>query len=310
MIKYVLKRILLLVPTLLAVVFIVFFIMNLTPSDPGTLILGESADAEAIAAKNEELGWNDPLLVRYGRYIWDAVHGDLGSSWKTGRSVVKEISTRMPVTMTLAAGSVVFGILFGISIGIISAVKQYSAIDMVSTVVALALASFPGFWVGMILIIVFSLKLGWLPAFGVGSLKHYILPWITNGCVFVASQMRMTRTSMLEAIRADYIRTARAKGQSEFKVIMHHALRNAMLPVVTMIGIQFGALLGGTVTVETVFSLPGVGMLIIESIRSKDVPLVLGATVMLSVCFTLVMVVVDIAYAFIDPRIKARYLRK
>ena len=175
---------------------------------------------------------------------------------------------------------------------------------------SMVLASFPGFWIGMMLIILFSLKLGWLPSFGVGSLKHFILPWFTTSCVFIASMLRMTRTSMLEAIRMDYIRTARAKGQREFVVITRHALRNALLPVVTILGMDFGALLGGTVTIETVFSIPGVGSLIIEAIRMKDIPVVVGATVTLATCFTLLMLLVDILYAFIDPRIKARYLAK
>lgn len=310
MIRYILKRLLLLIPTLLAVVLIVFFIMDLTPSDPGTLILGERASKESIEAMNEELGYYDPFFVRYFRYIADMAQGDLGTSWKTGRSVFEEVANRFPVTVTLAVGAVLIGMIFGITMGILSAVKQYSALDITGTALAMALASFPAFWVGMILVLIFSLGLGWFPSFGVGSLKHYVLPWVTTSCVFIAAQLRMTRTSMLEAIRMDYVRTARAKGQKESKVITRHALRNALLPVVTVIGIEFGNLLGGTVTVEAVFSLPGVGSLILEAIRMKDVPLVLGSTVTLCTCFTLVMVVVDILYAFIDPRIKARYTRR
>ena len=307
MIKYVVKRLLILIPTLLAVIFIVFFITSLTPGDPGSLILGQNASKEDIAKKNEELGFYDPLLVRYGRYVWDLVHGDLGNSWKSGRSVTKEVLGRLPVTATLAAGAVVIGIVFGITLGIISAVKQYSITDIILTIIAMFLASFPGFWIGMMLILLFSLALGWLPAFGVGSFKHYILPWLTAGCGFIASQLRMTRTSMLECIRADYMRTARAKGQKEFKVVTRHALRNALLPIITLVGMEFGGMLGGTVTIESVFSLPGVGTMIIEAIRLKDVPLILGGTISLSILFTIVMVIVDILYAFIDPRIKARY---
>ena len=172
------------------------------------------------------------------------------------------------------------------------------------------LASFPAFWIGMMLIILFSLKLGWLPSYGTDSFKSYILPWFTTACGFVASQLRMTRTSMLECIRMDYIRTARAKGQKERIVIYRHALRNALLPVITIMGMNFGAMLGGTVTVETVFTLNGVGTLLLASIRSKDIPVVVGAIVIIAVCYTLVMLVVDIAYAFIDPQIKARYLKK
>ena len=308
--KYILKRLLTLIPTLLAVIFIVYFIMDLTPGDPGTLILGERASQEEIDAKNDELGYNKPLPVRYVNYVADLVHGDMGNSWKSGRPVMGEIIARLPVTVTLAVGAILIGTVIGILVGILSAVKQYSFLDFSATAIAMALASFPGFWIGMMLILLFSLYLGWLPSFGGGDLKHYILPWITTACPFLASQMRMTRTSMLEVIRMDYIRTARAKGQRESKIIMQHALRNALLPVVTILGINFGGLLGGTVTIETVFTLPGVGSLIIEAIRTKDVPIVTGATVMLASFFAILMLIVDVLYAYIDPRIKSRYERK
>ena len=307
--RYVFKRIFMLIPTLLVVIFVVYFIMDLTPSDPGTLILGEKASKDAIAQLNEELGYNDPFLLRYIRYVWDALHGDLGNSWSDGRSVIEKIAARFPTTVTLALGAIVIGVCVGIPLGVISAVKQYSFVDFTGTTLAMMLASFPGFWIGMLLILLFSLQLKLLPSFGATSFKHFILPWITTSCTFTASQLRMTRTSMLEAIRMDYIRTARSKGQTENIVITRHALKNALLPVVTLIGIEFGALLGGTVTVETVFSIPGVGSLIIEAIRMKDVPMVVGATVTLATCFTLLMLLVDILYAFIDPRIKAMYLR-
>jgi peptide/nickel transport system permease protein len=308
--RYIAKRILMLIPTLLIIIFIVYFIMDLTPGDPGTLILGEKASQAAKDQLNEDLGYNDPFVIRYVRYIVDAAQGDLGSSWLSGRPVSNEIISRFPVTITLAAGAVLIGIVIGVPLGILSAVKQYSALDYLGTSFAMFLASFPPFWIGMMLIILFSLTWRLLPSFGVGSFKHFILPWFTTSCTFIASQMRMTRTSMLEAIRMDYIRTARAKGQTERKVVTRHALRNALLPVVTLMGMEFGALLGGTVTVETVFSLPGVGSLIIEAIRMKDIPLVVGSTVTLSICFSLLMILVDIIYAFIDPRIKARYIKR
>ncbi len=310
MLKYIAKRLLMLIPTLLAVILIVLFIMDLTPGDPGTLILGERASREEIEAKNDELGYNDPFLVRYVNYIVDALHGDLGNSWKTNRPVSGELMARLPVTVTLAVGAILIGTVIGTLVGILSAVKQYSFLDFTATAVAMALASFPGFWIGMMLILLFSLYLGWLPSFGAGDLKHFILPWITTACPFLASQLRMTRTSMLEVIRMDYIRTARAKGQKESKIIMRHALRNALLPVITVLGINFGGLLGGTVTIETVFTLPGVGSLIIEAIRTKDVPLVTGATVMLASFTAILMLIVDVLYAYIDPRIKSRYMRK
>lgn len=308
--KYVLKRLLALIPTILIIVFVVCFIMELTPSDPGTLILGQNASAEAIAAKNAELGYNDPFFVRYFKYILNLCKGDLGVSWTNNKPVFDLVMARFPVTIILAAGATLIGVVFGVLLGVLAAVKQYSGWDIAGTSLAMILASFPAFWIGMMLIILFSLKLGWLPSYGTDSFKSYILPWFTTACGFVASQLRMTRTSMLECIRMDYIRTARAKGQKERIVIYRHALRNALLPVITIMGMNFGAMLGGTVTVETVFTLNGVGTLLLASIRSKDIPVVVGAIVIIAVCYTLVMLVVDIAYAFIDPQIKARYLKK
>ncbi|GHS93730.1 peptide ABC transporter permease [Synergistales bacterium] len=309
MARYIIKRVLMLIPMLLVIIFIVSFIMNLTPSDPGTLLLGERATPEAVAEMNARLGYSDPFFVRYVKYVIGAFQGNLGNSWKSGDPVIREILRRFPATLTLAVGAIVIGLTVGMTLGILSAVKQYSALDIAGTAFSMTLASFPGFWIGMMLIILFALKLGWLPSFGVGTLRHYILPWLTTSCAFGASMLRMTRTSMLESIRMDYIRTARAKGQTERIVILRHALRNALLPVVTILGMSFGGLLGGTVTIETVFSIPGVGSLIIEAIRMKDIPVVVGATVTLATCFTLLMLLVDILYAFIDPRIKARYLR-
>ncbi len=308
--KYVLKRLLALIPTILIIVFVVYFIMELTPSDPGTLILGQNASAEAIAAKNAELGYNDPFFVRSFKYILNLCKGDLGVSWTNNKPVFDLVMARFPVTIILAAGATLIGVVFGVLLGVLAAVKQYSGWDIAGTSLAMILASFPAFWIGMMFIILFSLKLGWLPSYGTDSFKSYILPWFTTACGFVASQLRMTRTSMLECIRMDYIRTARAKGQKERIVIYRHALRNALLPVITIMGMNFGAMLGGTVTVETVFTLNGVGTLLLASIRSKDIPVVVGAIVIIAVCYTLVMLVVDIAYAFIDPQIKARYLKK
>lgn len=307
--RFVVKRLLALIPTILIIVFVVQFIMELTPSDPGTLILGQNASIEAIEAKNEELGYNDPFLVRYVRYIFNLFTGDLGESWLTGKTVIESVKQRFPVTVTLAAGAVIIGVVLGVLLGILSAVKQYSIFDISGTTLAMILASFPAFWIGMMLIILFSLKLKLLPSFGGDSFKHFILPWITTACSFIAGQLRMTRTSMLEAIRMDYIRTARAKGQKESIVIYRHALRNALMPVVTIMGMNFGVMLGGTVTIETVFTLNGIGTLLLTAIRSKDIPIVTGCIVILAICYTLVMLVVDILYAFIDPQVKARYLK-
>lgn len=308
--KFVLKRLLALIPTILIIVFVVYFILDLTPSSPGRLILGQMASAEAVEAKNIELGYDKPFIIRYVNYVFNLCKGDLGTSWVTGKGVLESILARFPVTVTLAVGATAIGIIVGVLLGILAAVKQYSIFDIAGTSLAMVLASFPAFWIGMMLTILFAQKLGWLPSYGTGSVAHYILPWFTTACSFIASQLRMTRTSLLECIRMDYVRTARAKGQKESIVIYRHALRNALMPVVTMAGMNFGALLGGTVTVETVFTLNGVGTLILTSIRSKDIPVILGAIVILAICYTLVMLVVDILYGFIDPQIKARYVKK
>ena len=292
--KFVLKRLLALIPTILIIVFVVYFILDLTPSDPGHLILGQMASEEAVAAKNAELGYDKPFTVRYAKYIWDLCHGSLGNSWLSGKGVFETVMARFPVTVTLAAGATLIGVVIGVALGVLAAVKQYTFWDAMGTTLAMMLASFPAFWIGMMLILLFSLKLGWLPSYGTGTFKHFILPWFTTACSFIASQLRMTRTSLLECIRMDYVRTARAKGQKEGVVI----------------GMNFGVLLGGTVTMEAVFTLNGVGTLILTSIRSKDIPVVIGAIVILAVCYTLVMLVVDILYGFIDPQIKARYLKR
>lgn len=308
--RFILKRLLALIPTILIIVFVVYFIMDLTPSDPGHLILGQLASEEAVAAKNIELGYDKPFTVRYVKYIWDLCHGSLGKSWISGKGVFESVMARFPVTVILAAGASLIGVVVGVALGVLAAVKQYTFWDAMGTTLAMILASFPAFWIGMMLIILFAQELGWLPSYGTGSFKHYILPWFTTACSFIASQLRMTRTSLLECIRMDYVRTARAKGQKESTVIARHALRNALMPVVTMAGMNFGTLLGGTVTVETVFTLNGVGTLILTSIRSKDIPIVIGSIVILAICYTVVMLVVDILYGFIDPQIKARYLKR
>lgn len=305
--KYVIKRILIMIPILLGVSIIVFSIMSFTPGDPARLILGQSASQEAVDNLHHEMGLDDPFPVRYFRYLNDAFHGDFGTSYRTQRPVFEEIFTRFPVTLKLAFTSIFLVILIGIPIGILSAVRQYSAMDIISTVTAMLMASFPGFWLGLMMIILFSLKLGWLPSSGVDSIKGYIMPTIALSLPIAAEVLRMTRSTMLETIRQDYIRTARSKGATEKMIIWHHALKNALLPVVTVIGSEFGGLLGGTILIESVFAVPGLGSLVVNSIRSKDVPQVMAATIFIAAIFCVVLLLVDVAYAFIDPRIRARY---
>ncbi|MDR1137890.1 MAG: ABC transporter permease [Synergistaceae bacterium] len=305
--RYIVRRVLLLLPMLLAIVFIVYGIMCLTPGDPAQIILGNRASPEAIARTRAEMGFDKPFLTRYVNYVANAATGDLGISWRTKRPVFQVIAGRFPTTIKLSALAVLIAILVGIPLGILAAVKQYSLFDVVGTAMAMFMASIPGFWFGLMAIVLFSLKLGLLPSNGADSWRHFVLPAITLALPVAASLLRLTRATMLETIRQDYIRMARAKGQSEYKVIFVHALKNALLPVVTATGMEFGGLLGGVVTIETVFSINGVGMLIIDAIRMKDIPQVTGCAIFLAASFMILMLFVDILYAYIDPRIKARY---
>lgn len=308
MYKYVIKRILLTIPVLFGAIFLVFSIMQLTPGDPGTLILGMTADPEDIAALNHKLGVDRPFFEQFFSYIKGIVtEFDFGTSYRSGKPVFDSIMARFPATFNLALWSMVISSILGIALGIISAVKQYSLLDNALTTGAMLFSAVPGFWLGFMLMILFALNLGWLPFGGIDSWKGYILPVATLSLGSAASIMRLTRSTMLETIRQDYIRTARAKGAPEKTVIWKHALKNALLPVITSMGMSFGGSLGGAVIVETVFGIPGVGMLIVETIRQKDTPTVMAATLFLAALFCIVMLVVDILYAYIDPRIKARY---
>lgn len=305
--KYILKRLLLLIPVLIGATFIVYSIMYFTPGDPAQLILGESAPTEAIEQLREEMGLNDSLIVQYARYIGDILKGDFGRSYTSNRDVATEILSRFPATLELTVVSMILAVVVGVPIGIISATKQYSKLDSVSMILALLGVSMPNFWLGLMLIILFSLQLGMLPFNGYGTFQHLILPAITLGTGAMAIITRMTRSSMLEVIRQDYIRTARAKGVSERKVINKHALKNALIPIVTVVGLQFGYLLGGAVLTETVFSWPGVGRLMVDAIKAKDTPMVLGSVIFISVTFSFVNLFVDILYGYLDPRIKSQY---
>lgn len=305
--KYVFKRLLMLIPVILGVSFLVFFIMSLAPGDPARSILGETAPQEAVEALREELGLNDPVLVRYYHYMVDLLHGDLGESYKSGQPVFSEIIARFPATLKLAFWGMLFAITLSIPIGIISATKQYSLTDSVSMVFALLGVATPNFWLGLMLIIGFSLHLKWFPSGGDAGWRSLVLPVITLGTGCMASITRITRSSMLEVVRQDYIRTAKAKGVSSRVVIYKHALKNALIPVVTVVGLQFGSLLGGAVLTESVFSWPGVGTYLVNSIKAQDTPAVLGCVIIFCICFSIVNLGVDILYAYIDPRIKSKY---
>lgn len=305
--KYVLKRILLLIPVLLGVSFLVFTIMSFTPGDPAQLMLGETAPKEAIEQLRLQMGLNDPFLVQYFKFVKNAIMGDFGQSYTTGRPVFGEIFSRFPNTLILAVLGIIIAICIGIPLGIISATRQYTMVDSVSMIGALLGVSMPVFWLGLMLILTFSVNLKWLPSGGFDGLKSLVLPSLTLGVGSAAIITRMTRSSMLEVIRQDYIRTARAKGVTEKVVINKHALKNALIPVITVIGLQFGGLLGGAVLTESVYSWPGVGRMMVDAIRQKDTPTVLASVVFLAATFSIVNLAVDILYAYVDPRIKSQY---
>lgn len=307
MYKYIIKRMLMMIPVVIGVSLLVFIVLKMTPGDPARVVAGAEADEATVQEIREELGLNKPLLQQYVDYMGGLLHGDMGKSYTTGKPVFSEILSRMPTTFVLAFAGVLVAVLIGLPLGIISATKQYSILDNISTLLALTGVAMPNFWLGLMLILIFALKLGWLPSGSADTWQGYILPAITLGVGATANFMRTMRSSMLDVIRQDYIRTVRAKGASEHGVIMHHALRNALIPVVTVIGLQIGTLLGGAVVNETVFSLPGIGTLMINSIYKKDEPVVMGCLITFAIVFSLVNLFVDILYAYIDPRIKSQY---
>ena len=307
MTKYILKRILGLIPVMVGVTFMIFFIMNLTPGDPARMILGEEAEQASLEKLREEMGLNEPLLVQYGKYMLGLAKGDMGISYKTETSVIGEIITRFPYTLKLAVFAILISVSISIPLGVISAIKHNTPIDGVSMLFALVGISMPSFWLGLLFILVFSVSLGWLPSGGASGFTSYIMPALTLGTATMASITRTTRSSFLEVIRQDYIRTAKSKGLKKSVVIIKHALRNALIPTVTVAGLEVGIMLGGAVVTETIFSWPGIGRLMVSSIKAKDTPMVLGCIIVFSICFSIVNLLVDILYAYIDPRIKSQY---
>ena len=305
--KYILKRIIALIPVIIGVTLIVYFIMSLAPGDPATTILGDQATPEAIAQLREEMGLNDPIIVQYARYMFKLARGDMGTSYKTKKPVSIEVFSRFPATAKLSLVAVIFSTLLAIPLGMLAAVKQNSFFDGFSMIIALLGISMPIFWFGVLEQLLFSLKLGWLPSSGNDYWYSIILPAVALGFHNVASVARITRSSMLEVIRQDYIRTARSKGVPYGTVIKRHALRNALIPTVTVLGIQIGALLAGSTLTETVFAWPGMGRFMITSISGRDIPSVLGCIIIFTLCFSVVNLIVDLAYGFIDPRIKGQY---
>ena len=308
MLRYIVRRVLFLIPVLLGVAFCVFTLLYLTPGDPARMVLGDLATEDAVQEFRNREGLNDPFLVQFGNYIWKAVtKGDIGRSYVTKRSVAQEVLAAFPATLELSALAMVIAILVGLPCGILSAIKQYSLFDTVTMIFAMIGLSMPVFWLGLLLILLFSVHLRWLPSSGFGTFKAMILPAVSLSAQAISMVTRMTRSSMLEVIRADYIRTARAKGQKESVVIWVHALHNALIPVVTLCGLQFGHLLAGAILTESIFAIPGIGRLMVTSIMQRNYPVVQGGVLFIAIAFSIVNLLVDLVYAYIDPRIKAQY---
>jgi peptide/nickel transport system permease protein len=312
MVRYIVRRILAMLPVLFLVSVIVFSLIHLTPGDPAITMLGEEATPEAVAALRAKLGLDQPLPVQYLRWVGSVLQGDLGRSIRSNQPVSEAIAQRLPVTLELAILSVLIGVAIAIPVGIVSAMRRNSPLDTASTGAALLGVSLPNFFLAILLIFIFSVHLRWLPPIGytpradgvLDNLKRMLMPAITLGTALSAIVMRMTRSSLLEVLDQDYVRTARAKGLAEMRVIRVHALKNSLIPVATVVGLQIGGLLGGAIITETIFALPGIGRLLVDSIFQRDFPLVQGVVLFTSLAFLVVNLLVDLLYAFLDPRIR------
>ncbi|EGK8383992.1 glutathione ABC transporter permease GsiC [Salmonella enterica] len=304
MLNYVLKRLLGLIPTLLIVAVLVFLFVHLLPGDPARLIAGPEADAQVIALVRQQLGLDQPLHVQFWHYITHVLQGDFGTSMVSRRPVSEEIASRFLPTLWLTITSMIWAVLFGMAIGIAAAVWRNRWPDRVGMTLAVTGISFPAFALGMLLMQIFSMDLGWLPTVGADSWQHYILPSLTLGAAVASVMARFTRSSFVDVLSEDYMRTARAKGVSETWVVLKHGLRNAMIPVVTMMGLQFGFLLGGSIVVEKVFNWPGLGRLLVDSVDMRDYPVIQAEVLLFSLEFILINLVVDVLYAAINPAIR------
>jgi peptide/nickel transport system permease protein len=308
MIRYIIRRLFALIPVILVLTFIVFGILSMAPGDATTIILGSDYTPELGGQLRAQMGLDRPLVVQYFHYITNLMQGDFGMSYVMHTPVLDQLRVRLANTAWIVACAMILCVSFGIPIGIFSATKPNSFFSQATMVFGLMGVSMPIFWLGLLLILLFSVNLGWLPSSGLDhGLKSLILPSVTLGFNYMANIMRTTRSSMMEAIRQDFIRTARAKGVSEHNVIYDHALGNALMPTITIIGMDVGTLLGGVVLTETVFSIPGTGRLLVEAINQRDTPCVLGTLVIMAICVAVSNLIVDLIYAYIDPRIRAQY---
>ena len=295
------------IPVLICVSFVVFFLMDLAPGDIVSQMAPSDATPEQIEMLREELGLNGTVLQRYGRYLWNLLHGNMGTSLSLKRPVIEVFAERLPATLKLAFASIVIALLISIPLGIAAATHHRTWLDGSSVVLSMISVSMPAFWLGLLMIFAFSYRIKIFPSGGSGSLKHLIMPALTLGTEQAGNLTRITRSSMLDVIRQDYLRTARAKGVSEKQVIRKHALKNALIPIITVLGSTLGNAFGGAVAIETVFAWPGIGRLTVAAINSRDMTLATGCIIMFTFMLNMTLLIVDIAYAYVDPRVKARY---
>ena len=306
--KYVLKRLLLTIPIILGVIFVVFTILYFAPGDVTIQILGNQWSPEAAEALRQELGLDQPFFVQFFNYVKGVCHGDFGISYMTREPVINMLAVSFPNTFILVITSVALAVVIAVPVGILAALKPNSIFSGLTTVFSLIGNSVPGFWIGLLLVQLFSLRLGWLPSAGMDSAKSIILPMIVLSLSHMAAMTRMMRSSMIESLQMDYIRTAKAKGVKEKAIIFKHALRNAMLPTITTIGFITEAMFGGATICETVFAIPGMGRLMVENVQARDINPVLGAVTVMAICVAIISILTDIAFAYLDPRIKAQYV--
>ena len=304
MIQYAVRRLLISVPSIFGVLIVVFFMVRLAPGDPAVFLAGEFAPPATIEALRQRFGLDQPLHVQFGLYLGSLAQGDLGRSTRTQRLVVNDLRQFFPNTIELALGAIVVAMLIGIPAGVLAALRQNTWVDLVVTMGALVGVSMPVFWFGLVAMLYFSVQLGWFPVAGRGTWAHLVLPVVSLGLGSMAIIARMTRSSMLEVLSLDYVRTARAKGLRQGRVVVKHAFRNALVPVVTIGGLQFGQLMSGAVLTETVFAWPGIGRLLVDSIQARDYPVVQASVLLIAVTFILINIAVDLIYGFVDPRIR------
>ena len=307
MVRYVIRRLLLMIPVIIGVTLLIFMLQAFTPGDPAKLALGNDATEEELQQWREERDLNAPILVQYGKYMWGVLHGDFGISYRSPKNITTTIFERWPTTFLVAILSVSISALIGIALGIIAALHRDSWVDSFARFLGMLGVSMPNFWFALLMIMQFALNLKWFPVSGFYGPEYWVLPMATVGILGSAGLLRLTRSAVLDSLSADYIRTARSKGQKEGNIVLHHVLRNALIPIVTSIGGHFAAALGGTIILEQIFAIPGLGQLMVNAIYQRDYPLIRGSVLLVAVTASVVNLLVDLIYAWIDPRVMAAF---